>query len=246
MPHSRRIRDLTLVELAETVLVIACDSAGGIGPKPLDKLDVSGEMLGCIITSVPLMEVLASGATPVAVVNTLNVEMDPTGAEIVSGVRKAVQEAGLPLSVINGSTEENMPTEQTGLGVTVIGAAGYGDLRLGSSRAGDLVCCVGKPLVGEEYLRSQQDTARISTVRTLLGLPGVHEILPVGSKGILYELSELARLAGLGFDLLDTASSVDLHKPAGPAACLLVSMAEGSRNWFKDIEVPLTFLAKLV
>lgn len=249
MPRSRRIRDLTLVELAGKItLVIACDSSGGIGMKPQDRLPVPGEVVGRIIAAVPLMEVLASGATPVAVINTLSNEMQPTGRAIVRGVEQAVSEAGLPASVINGSTEENTPTEQTGLGVTVIGTAGSGELRLGSSRPGDLVYCVGKPLMGEEVLPHQQDAARISTVRALLGLPGVHEILPVGSKGIEYELGEMAGLAGLSFDLLDTAQTLDLRKSAGPATCLLVSIVEGSQSQslLKAAGISVTPLARLV
>lgn len=233
------------MELAGTTIVIACDSLGAIGNKPLDRLHVPGEVTGRMTATVPLMEVLASGATPVAVINTFSVEMDPTGITIAKGIEEAVKEAGLPLSVINGSTEENMVTEQTGLGVTVIGMASPQQLRLGSSRPGDLVYCLGKPLVGEEVLRFAKEAASISAVRRLLTQPGVHEILPVGSKGIHYELQQLAQLAGVRFEMLDSAHTLDLQKSAGPATCLLVSVEGECQGFLKNFNIPVTPLAKL-
>ncbi|MEW6662958.1 MAG: AIR synthase related protein [Bacillota bacterium] len=243
---NKQVRDLTLVEIEGTTLVIACDSAGAIGPKPMDRLPVSGELVGKLTAAVPLMEVMASGATPVTVINTLSVEMHPTGAGIIMGIRQAVAAAGLPLSILNGSTEENMSTQQTGVGVTVIGIAKPSQLRLGSSRPGDLVYCLGKPLVGQEVLDFPDQTAGIDTVRSVLNLPGVHEILPVGSKGIGYELEQLAGTAGLNYELLETAHTMDLQKSAGPATCLLVSVVNNSQSSLEGLLVPATPLARLL
>ncbi|HHY18163.1 MAG TPA: alpha-ribazole-5-phosphate synthase, partial [Firmicutes bacterium] len=56
---SSKYRDLTLVSLTEDcVLVIACDSAGGIGPKELDSVKVPGYVLGRFTARVALMELL--------------------------------------------------------------------------------------------------------------------------------------------------------------------------------------------
>jgi hypothetical protein len=233
------------VELTGTAIVIACDSSGGIGSKPLDRLNVPGEIVGRMIAAVPLMEVMASGATPVAVINTLSVEMETTGISIINGIRQAVEEAGLPAAVINGSTEENIPTDQTGLGVTVIGTASPAELKLGSSRPGDLVYVLGKPLVGKEVLEFKEEAAQISTLRRLLTVPGVHEILPVGSRGILYELEQLAGPVELGTEIFATAGNLDLKKSAGPATCLLVSMEYAYQSCLKDFAVPVTLLARL-
>ena len=235
------------MELADLTMVIACDSAGAIGNKTNDVLNVPGEILGKMIASVPLMEVMASGADPVSVINTLSVEMHPTGDAIIMGVKQAVQEAGVPLSVINGSTEENMPTVQTGLGITVVGTAKTEALKLGTSMPGDLVYCLGKPLVGREVLEFGGDAAQISTMRLVLNLPGVHEILPVGSKGIEYELEQLSRQAGLGFEMLETASTLDLEKSAGPASCILITTKDNLEpSFIKELNIPVTLLAKLI
>ncbi|MDS1030836.1 AIR synthase related protein [Bacillota bacterium LX-D] len=243
----RRIRDLTLIEIEKTLLVIACDSAGAIGTKPLDKLQLSGQILGKMITAVPLMEVLASGAKPITVINTLSVEAHPAGVPIIEGVREAVAEAGLDIAMINGSTEDNMPTLQTGIGVTVIGTTNSRDLRLGTSEAGDLIYVVGTPMVGEEVLKNQQKAAGIKAVLQLLQQEGIHEILPVGSKGISYELHELAKLPQCHVKfLLNSNSTLDIHKTAGPATCLLVSVKAGYEDALECLNVPFQKIAQLV
>ena len=134
-------RDLTLVPMGpDEVLVIACDSLGGIGTKPHDHVKAPADVLGKYTVRVGLMEVLASGASPLVVVNTLSVEMDPTGIGILKGIQQEIEAAGLPADIaVTGSTEENMETCQSGLGVTVIGKVAKSALRLGQSLPGDLV-----------------------------------------------------------------------------------------------------------
>jgi len=68
----RQFRDLTLIPIShDELLVIACDSLGGIGPKQHDMVKVPAEIVGQYTVRGPLMEVLAAGARPVAVINTL-------------------------------------------------------------------------------------------------------------------------------------------------------------------------------
>ena len=52
----RKVRDLTLVRVAgPNYLVLACDSDGGIGPKPQDTVSTTGYWLGRVAARVPLM-----------------------------------------------------------------------------------------------------------------------------------------------------------------------------------------------
>src|SRR5262249_17941012 len=84
----RRGRDLSVLTIVPGVLlVVACDSNGGIGPKPRDTVATSGYELGRLAVRVPLEEILACGATPLLLIDTLNVEREPTGAAILAGVR---------------------------------------------------------------------------------------------------------------------------------------------------------------
>lgn len=221
----RQFRDLTLIPLyQDELLVIACDSLGGIGPKQHDMVKVPAETVGQYTVRGPLMEVLAAGARPVTVINTLGVEMMPTGAAIIQGIRKELLLSRLPADIlVTGSTEENVKTCQTALGVTVLGRSSKSELRLGKSLAGDIVACVGKPLVGEEVLLGTPVDTRI--LYELLALPWLHELLPVGSRGIGYEARALAAGAGLTLTLrLDL--QLDLEKSAGPSTCLLVTLPE--------------------
>ncbi|MFZ7103391.1 MAG: AIR synthase related protein [Peptococcaceae bacterium] len=223
MDKATNFRDLTLIELGGgDCLVIACDSLGGIGPKSRDKIKAPGEILGIFTARVPLLEVMAAGAQPLAVINTLSVEMNPTGAAILKGITKEVAAAGLAGDlVITGSTEENITTVQSALGVTVIGKIHKSKLRLGQSAGGDLIVCIGIPQIGEEVLTGKTADARL--LLKLLAIPWIKEILPAGSKGIAYEAAQLAEGAGLRLDLLP-AQTVDLKKSAGPATCLLATL----------------------
>ena len=230
----RQFRDLTLVPLShDELLVIACDSLGGIGPKPHDRLKVPAEIVGQYAVRGPLMEVLAAGAKPVAVINTLGVEMMPTGAAIVQGIRKELVLSRLPAdTLVTGSTEENVKTCQTALGITVVGKVSRSELRLGKSFARDIIACVGKPLVGEEVLLGTPADTRL--LFELLALPWLHEILPVGSKGLRHEADALAAGAGLKL-ILSLDLKLDLEKSAGPSTCLLVTLAEKHLSALQEV-----------
>ncbi|MCB0884595.1 MAG: transcriptional regulator, partial [Propionibacteriaceae bacterium] len=78
----QRFRDLLVFESASR-LVLACDSIGGIGPKPADSVSVDARTVAHFGVRVPLLEVLCSGARPIALVNALCVERDPTGQEMI-------------------------------------------------------------------------------------------------------------------------------------------------------------------
>ncbi len=68
----------------------------------------------------------------------------------------------------------------------------------------------------------------IPLLRKLLAQEWITEILPVGSKGLLYEAGQLAAGAGANFSL-HAAAGVDVHCSAGPATSLLVA-TEGERT----------------
>ncbi len=243
-------RDLTLVELSENmVLVVGCDSDGGIGPKPLDVVKVSGYLLGRFGSRVALMEVLSVGAYPLVVVDTLSVEMNPTGKEIIRGVIDEAEEAGLdPESIVTGSTEDNVPTSQTGIGVTVIGLALFSHLKIGVSQEGDGLVCVGIPKSGPQFEITLDDPE-------ILDLPSlcqiaiqdfVHEIIPVGSHGITYEIGVLEELNRLKIEYVPEPG-VDLRRSGGPATCAIVSLREEDIPHLKKlVKKPVNVLGRLV
>jgi hypothetical protein len=194
-----RERDLLYVRLTDVdVLVIATDSHGGLGPKPSDTVAVSGWVLGRFAARVPLLEVIAAGATPTVLVDTLSVERDPTGEAILEGVRAEAASAGVSLDAVTGSTEDNVPTVATGVGVTVIGRARVDELRAGRARPRDVVVLIGRPksAPADVFGPDDPDVLSIGALRAAMEVPGVHEALPIGSRGVATEVAALAQSAG--------------------------------------------------
>ena len=222
-----KCRDLTLVRLAGPFyLVIACDSDGGIGPKPNDTFKAPPFVLGRLATRVPLMEVVASGARPLILVDTLSVEMEPTGRAIIQGVQYEARLAGMTdADMLTGSTEDNVPTTATGMGVTVIGLAEEKGLRPGRARRDDLVVCVGIPKTAPRDTVDPDDPeiADLPAVTALAGRDCVHDILPVGSHGGEYECRQMAAACGMRY--IPIPSEIDMVKSAGPSTCVLISLA---------------------
>lgn len=225
-------RDVLILQMPdERLLVIGCDSTGGIGPKPLDRVKVDGYTLGRFTARVALMEVLATAARPVALVNTLSVEMDPTGWEVLRGIKDEARRAGLdPDLAITGSHEKNVQTDQTGLGVTAIGLARVGELRIGTAHPGDAIVSIGLPRVGDEVVETvrrgeESLLADVGDVIRLLGMDFVHEILPVGSGGVAAEARTLAR--GVGCEVRFVKDpQIDLRKSAGPSTVVLAAVPQ--------------------
>ena len=174
-----KVRDVTLIPLVGDVkLVIACDSNASIGEKKNDYYKNAYEEVAVSAMKVPLMEVLATGAVPVVVVDNLCMEMEGAGKRIISIMRRELEEAGLSNVQLTGSTEDNMPTTQSGFGVTAIGLLEMRDCRIGSTRRGDRVVCVAcragqdinRPPSGRTALRAR-DPARGLEGRAVRGGP---------------------------------------------------------------------------
>ncbi len=226
----RTARDLSVFEINDdSVMVVGCDSAGGIGPKSLDKVKVSGYTLGRFTARVALMEVLAVGATPVCLTNTLGVEPDPTGFEILEGIKSEIQLARLDGSlVIIGSMEKTVAVEQTGIGITVVGLAPKNNLKIGLSKPDDLLVAVGRPSVKDEVLPAEErgEIADLEDLLKLMGCSFVHDVIPVGSQGIIHEVNVLATDSGLRARL--ELPEVETKKSAGPATTVVVTVSKNA------------------
>jgi len=246
---NNKIRDLSVIDLFNDFsLIIACDSDGAIGSKPNDVVRCSNYMLGRFAARVPLMEILAAGAVPISIIDTLTVEMEPSGREIISGILDEASAAGIKnRDIITGSTEDNIPTSQTGIGVTVIGIIHRKNFRPGSSKPGDIIATVGFPKSGPEdkVVLDDPEIVTLSTVRSLAKSDFIHDILPVGSKGIAYEASQLAESANLSLSLIKR-SSINLTKSAGPSTCILASLAKSSSKKLTEFtQSPIYIIGEL-
>jgi len=245
----RRVRDLTVMELdAERLLVIACDSVGSIGPKPADRYPASARTVAHFAARVPLVEVLAAGARPEVIVDTLSVEMHPTGAEMIAEFQAVAAELGLGPERVTGSTEDNVTSDATGVGVTVIASATRDDLRPGRALPGDRVYCVGRPTSAPQDRVEIGDPRMVSLglLARIVELAGVGDALPVGSRGVGHELGVLAESNGL--TLLEVRHELDLARSGGPASCVLVTVRPSAAtrlHQLVDGAVDLTYLGDL-
>lgn len=207
-------------------IIVGSTSSGGVGPKVMDKVRVEGRVLGRFLARVALMDVAATGAFPVLLSVTLGVEKEPTGREILDGVRVEAGVLGLEASqVLLENTEENFATVQTGVGLTVVGFANEEELRLGKTRPGDLLVAVGKPKVGDEVIAAEVkgEIADLKSVVWLAQKKYVHDIVPVGTFGIAHEARMMAHAVGRQLKLAEQGA-LDLEKSAGPATVVLVTM----------------------
>jgi len=207
-------------------IVVGSTSSGAVGPKIMDKVKVEGRVLGKFLARVALMDVIATGAFPLLLSVTLGVEKEPTGNEILEGIRRETRSLGLdPNQVLMENTEDNFETVQTGARLTVVGFANEDELRLGKTSPGDLIVAVGKPKVGDEVILAEVkgEIADLKNVTQLSQKKYVHDIAPVGTFGIADEARMMAFGVGRQLKLVEV-QGLDLNKSAGPATVVLATV----------------------
>src|SRR5699024_8802163 len=123
--------------------------------------------------------------------------------------------------LITGSTEENMPVSQTFIGITIIGLIDKSKWRIKKPISGNILVAVGIPLVGDEVVNYKGKTFSTGILLELLDKPYVKDIIPVGSKGIEYEMGILARTNHLSYTLAKEIP-IDIKKSAGPSTCGII------------------------
>ena len=240
-------RDVLIVPLVgDNLLTVTCDSSGGVGPKPYDRIHVDGRTLGKFTARVALMETLAIGAHAKCMSVTLPLERGKFGLDILSGIRAEVSLLAYDVPIID-STENNFKVRQSGAGVTVIGIVNRASIRLGYSRRDDVVLSIGLPSVGREVLLAEKrgHVADLNDVLELARLPYVHDVIPVGSRGIHHETAILAKDSHLRF-VGSQKSTIKLEKSAGPATVVLCSVAaENVPAVTRVIEKPVNVIGVL-
>ena len=218
-------RDVEVAFLDEgRCLVAACDSCGAIGDKELDVVKVPSYVTGRFTARVALLEVLAAAAVPQFLTAAISNEASPTGEGILAGVADELKSVEIPSLPMVVSTEKNMPTRQTALGISVVGVCREGDLRIATSQPGDNVYCLGLPKVGPEV--KTPDDPEIVQGKHVIGLLAfreIHDVVPVGSQGIRREAEMLAANVDCEFMPHSSVSTkdVDWDKSAGPSTCLI-------------------------
>lgn len=242
--------DVTLMKLPTgLILSLSYTSSGGIGPKPMDRIKVDGFTLGRFMTRVALMDTISINSWPRLIVATLSVEMSPTGIEILGGIKSEAKKIGMdPDQSISINTEENISTDQTGLGVTVVGLVHEDELRIGRTQPNDALVLIGEPKVGNEVIQAEKEgkIADLQDLIRLTQLEFVHDIIPIDTQGIVYEARMIAHMIGRRVEFYDN-KRINLEKPAGPATAILTTMDEAQIDklaWF--IRRPITVVGKVL
>lgn len=215
-----KYRDLTLAPVPGGTVVVAADSCGSTGEKPGDFLKCPPYHCGRVSARVVLFELLSIGAEVLILADGICSEMSPTGEAIIHGFSDELKLAGLSPDCLTGSTEENFPTAMTGVGTAAVGYL-PGAFIPPSCQAGDIILCIGTPLVGMDFLHNTDlPIATYAHLQALKANPMVREVIPVGSKGIAYEARTAAKLHGLSAQL-ETQCALDLRQSGGPSSCVL-------------------------
>ncbi|XHH10504.1 MAG: ribbon-helix-helix domain-containing protein [Candidatus Bathyarchaeia archaeon] len=237
MDYTRR-GDVSIIKVPTGhAIVTGSTSSGAIGSKEQDKIKVTGNVLGKFLARVALMDVTATGAFPLLISATLGVEKDPTGNQILDGIRKETRLLGLdPNQVLLENTEDNIETVQTGVGLTVVGFANEAELRLARTCPGDKIVAIGRPKVGEEVIPAEAhgEIADLRNVGQLVQRRYVHDIAAVGTFGIAAEARMMAYGVGRQLKLFDV-EGLDLNKSAGPATVVLASVDPERVEDLKDL-----------
>lgn len=235
-------RDVDFIKLNENqYIAVACDSCGAIGLKENDIVKVPYSITGKYTSRVCLMEVLSVGAKPICLtVNVCN-EPSPTGEEILNGIKDELYEAGfdLPITI---STEKNMETSMTALGITVIGVIDKDDILINRISCGDYIYTIGIPSVGNEVLENQGLISDITTLNNLMKQESVKEIIPVGSSGVKGELNMLCESQVIELKLADDLQ-IDIDKSAGPSTVMIVINKD---KLIHTYDIPVNFIGRVV
>ena len=214
-------RDIMVFHQNESCLTIAADSLGAIGMKPGDAVQAEPEICGRMTARVCLMETLAVGAIPFALVALTCNEREPTGARLLSGIQAELADSGYPGLSVGGSTEDNAPTSMTALGITLLGACRQPLWRM--AQAGDGVYLLGRPYVGAAVLANLAALPAPAHIHQLRGMAGIGDMIPCGSRGIAWELHVLEKETGLRAKLESDLDLAFLRDSAGPATCAIVT-----------------------
>lgn len=241
----KHYRDVDFLPLTEDkFLVIACDSCGAIGNKKLDQVKISPYNVGQYTTRVVIMEILSIGARLVALTAAICNEPEPTGSQILKGMREELTRVNLFDIPITISTEKNMKTQQTALGVSGVGVCERKNLRMGRTKVGDYIYAIGVPKVGNEILKDQGEIADCKVLKQILKIEEIGDIIPVGSQGIAGECRKLAQYLNGHFERFSSLE-IDIEKSAGP--CTTIVMTSPKKINLKDkVGIPFFYVGRII
>ena len=206
-----RLRDLLVADVPASRLVIACDTIGGIGPRPDDSYPADPVWCAHLGARVPLLEVMCAGARPLVLVNTLCQDWE-SAQPMIEEFRRCAAAVGID------------PTAVTG--------------ELPRAHDGDVLVCVGTPVSApdDDVAPGRREIVPLAEVRDLVASGKVHDCVPVGSHGVASEAAQLASTAGLRAEFRDVEG--DLARSGGPSTCLELACDRGDVEELHGVVAP--------
>jgi len=204
------MRDILTLPVTSGSLIFASDNSGGIGMKKEDVVSVPYDMVAYYSFRVAVMECMAAGGEPIAVVME-NFCGEQAWNELEAGVRRGQDELSITIP-ITGSTESNMEMVQSALGILVIGQKKEEEEVVQGKMA-----VIGTPLVGDGVVNHPELIAPLSLFKWCCEQDNV-TVLPVGSKGIANEWLNLDPSGTIP----ETLKKLDLNVSAGPSTCFII------------------------
>lgn len=231
----KQIRDLTVIDFDENrYLGIACDSCGGIGLKEHDVVKASPQLTAYQTGKVVLAELMSMGFTPLIMADGLAVEMNDTGKQLIEGFNEVLSRLKTTKVHLTGSTEENIRTVQTSMGVTCIGICQKDKLKYKKTRKDDVCLLIGLPLVGNDVVNNPDKILDIDDFEKLYLYDYIKEMLPVGSRGVAAELNDLCDYNNLNIKFEDNIY-VNLKNSGGPSCSCIITTDENHVNIIKSL-----------
>ncbi|GIN84994.1 hypothetical protein J6TS2_13800 [Heyndrickxia sporothermodurans] len=222
-------RDVLMIPLNEKEnLIVATDNSGAIGMKPDDVVQVPYDIVSYFSFRVAVMECMAAGAVPISVVIN-NFCSDDAWEAMNEGISRGISELGFEHLPIIGSTESNFQLLQSAVGITVLGKSNRKEPTNKPLISPFKYAVIGSPLVGEEVINDKHLVAPLSLFKWMCEQEEVIQIVPVGSKGILYKLAQL----NPSYNLNSLHDGIDLSKSSGPSTCFLISYLPSGENLVK-------------
>ncbi len=226
------MRDVQILNIGKETLVVASDNSGAIGLKKLDAVQVPYDIVGYYTFRVAAMECYSAGAIPETVI-LQNFCGEESWEELVKGITKGLLELGEPNVPISGSTESNFSLVQSAVGLMVLGnRTSHAPMSAIPFLEDTKVAVIGLPLVGNEVIEQEAEVAPLRLVKELSQLDDA-ALLPVGSKGILYELNRL--FSNRTFLKSEVNSVVNLEKTSGPSTCFLIAFPVDKEHKVKEL-----------
>lgn len=230
----KQIRDVSIIDFDENkYLGIACDSCGGIGYKKFDIVKASPQLTAYHTGKVVLAELMSMGFTPFILADGLAVEMNDTGKQLIEGFNEVLSKLSFSVH-LTGSTEENIKTVQTSMGVTCVGFCNKNKLKFNKTKNSDICLLAGIPMVGNEVLENPDKILDIDDFEKLFKCDYIKEMLPVGSRGIECELNDLLKDNNLKFKYEDS-TSIDLKKSGGPSTSCIITLSKKNLKKIKSV-----------